>query len=178
MLSGMPKHSVCAEVGTFEGDFAAAILDIVEPRTLHLIDPWQHRDEPDYARAMYGGGRDGGQARLDDIHSGVVERFAAQLSAGQVVIHRESSASVLDTFADASLDWIYVDGDHLYAAVVADLELAFAKVKPGGFIACDDYGIEGWWDDGVTRAVHEFLPRYPCKAAFVNAQQFVMRKQA
>jgi hypothetical protein len=31
------------------------------------------------------------------------------------------------------------------------------KVKPGGIICGDDYTAEGWWGDGVIRALHVFL---------------------
>jgi len=79
-------------------------------------------------------------------------------------------------FPDASFDWIYVDGNHLYEYVRADLERYDPKVKPGGLIAGDDYGVRGWWDDGVTRAVDEFVEARGYEVVSLEANQFVLRK--
>jgi hypothetical protein len=43
--------------------------------------------------------------------------------------------------------------------VKKDLEVFALKVKPGGLLAGDDYGVRGWWEHGVTRAVDEFVAR-------------------
>ena len=52
----------------------------------------------------------------------------------------------------------YIDGDHSYEAVTRDIATYRAKVKPNGVLAGDDYGLQGgWWNDGVTRAVDEFI---------------------
>ena len=55
-------------------------------------------------------------------------------------------------FPDCFFDWVYIDGNHSYEAVRQDLELYWRKLKPGGYIVCDDYHHAGFWDDGVTRA--------------------------
>jgi hypothetical protein len=57
-------------------------------------------------------------------------------------------------FADDSLDMVFLDADHSHAAVRADLEAWWPKVRPGGLLAGHDYG----WD-GVARAVHDFFGR-------------------
>jgi hypothetical protein len=51
----------------------------------------------------------------------------------------------------------HIDGDHTYEAVKADLERFHEQLKPGGVISGDDYGMVGWWEDGVTRAVDAFV---------------------
>jgi len=89
---------------------------------------------------------------------------------------RETSADAARKFQDASLDWIYIDGDHRYEAVKNDLDKYFPKVKPGGFIICDDYHYAGHWEDGVTKAVDEFMMRGLVKKIFQRRSQFVMRK--
>lgn len=176
VLKALPKSSIGAEVGAYKGDLSAAILAEVEPQELHLIDPWQYRAEPAYARAMYGGTKGRDQASLDVMYEGVVARFANLSARGVVTIHREQSATCLAGFEDGHFDWIYIDGDHRYEVIKEDLRLAYLKVKPDGLIACDDYGIAGWWDNGVTRAVHEFLPRYSVRVVFVRGTQFVLKK--
>lgn len=51
-----------------------------------------------------------------------------------------------------SFDLVFIDGDHSYEAVKADIETAKRVLRPGGVIACHDYNnvIEG-----VTEAVDE-----------------------
>ena len=94
---------------------------------------------------------------MDEVYERVLERFETEIADGVVVIHRSASADAAAQFEDASLDWVYVDGNHLYDYVWADLELFAPKIRPGGLLAGDDYGAAGWWDDGVRRAVDRFL---------------------
>jgi predicted O-methyltransferase YrrM len=61
------------------------------------------------------------------------------------------SVEVSKQYADDSLDFVFIDGDHRYECVLADIRAWLPKVKAGGVIAGHDYG---WWPD-VRRAVHE-----------------------
>ncbi len=176
LLSLLPAQAECAEVGTWRGDFAAAILASRRPARLYLIDPWEYRTDPGYEQASYGGHSEDGQARLDAMHASVLERFAAEIRSGQVLVRRARSLEAAAGFADGSLDWVYIDADHSYEGVSGDLEAFFRVVKPGGFLAGDDYGHEGsWFEDGVRRAVDEFAPR--CAALTVIGTQFLLQKR-
>jgi Methyltransferase domain len=176
MLAMLPAEGVCAEVGTWRGDFAAVILRERNPRRLFLVDPWEHRGEWAYEQASYGGRMDGGQRALDEMHAGVLERFAAEIEEQRVTVLRQRSTDAAAGLADESLDWVYIDGDHSYEGVRDDLEAFHRTVKPGGLIAGDDYGHVGsWFEDGVTRAVDEFKSR--CAGLEVIGTQFVLRKR-
>lgn len=175
MLALLPEDAACAEIGTWRGDFAAVILRERRPRRLFLVDPWEHREEGDYEQASYGGRMEGGQQTLDAMHRSVLERFSTEIEAGRVTVLRSRSTDAAATFQQESLDWVYIDGDHSYEGVKADLEAYFPAVKPGGLIAGDDYGHVGsWFEDGVTRAVDEFKAR--CAGLEVIGTQFVLRK--
>ena len=123
LLQQMPTGGVCAEIGVWQGDFSARILEVTRPRLLHLIDPWRHEAAEAYKNAWYGGRLERGQAQMDDIYRRVVDRFAAEARAGRVVIHRAPSAVAVAAFADAEFDSVYVDGNHLYEFVKLDLDL-------------------------------------------------------
>jgi SAM-dependent methyltransferase len=174
LLRRLPRHAVCAEVGTWRGDHAAQILRWTRPRQLYLIDPWEHRPEGDYEGAMYGG-QSGGQQNMDATYNSVLARFARRIDAGQVVVRRQRSADAALAFAQDELDWVYIDGDHRYDGVKADLESFARAVKPGGLIAGDDYGLAGWWEDGVTRAVDEFAASDRCAKLAVRGSQFLIQ---
>jgi len=157
LLRRLPKRSIGVEIGVWAGEHAAAILRALRPERLHLLDPWAFAPEEPYAQAWYGGARASSQAEMDEVYKRVLKRFEIEIAGRVVVIHRSTSAAAAARFEDASLDWVYVDGNHLYEYVWTDLELFAPKVRLGGFLAGDDYGAPGWWDDGVRRAVDHFL---------------------
>jgi predicted O-methyltransferase YrrM len=53
-----------------------------------------------------------------------------------------------------AVDFIFIDGDHSYAACRADIEAWTPMVKTGGVIAFHDFGSRA---DGVTRAIFEAI---------------------
>jgi Methyltransferase domain len=173
LVGSLPRHGVGAEVGTWKGDFSAQLLRRAEPRRLYLVDPWEYRDDPQYEHAMFGDRTPGGQQRMDAIHAGVCDRFGREIGAGRVVVARARSTDAAATLEP--LDWVYIDGDHTYAGVRDDLEAFYPLIKPGGVFAGDDYGMVGWWEDGVKRAVDEFVAAHGC-ALTVTGNQFRFTK--
>jgi hypothetical protein len=176
LLATLPRNSVGAEIGVHQGDFAALMLDIVQPSHLHLIDPWKFETGPEYQRAKFGGRATGGQAEMDQRYAKVCARFQAETHAGQVIVHRGFSHQVMAAFPDAFFDWVYIDGNHLYEFAKQDIELAFRKTKPGGFITGDDYNDGGWWQGGVKRAVDEFVQTHQVRLVTVRSDQFVIQR--
>jgi SAM-dependent methyltransferase len=176
LLDHLPKGSEGAEVGVHLGDFSRQILDHVAPRKLRLIDPWLHVDDPAYARAWYGGKAEGGQAEMDLRHRSVEERFEAEIRAGQVEIQRGTSQEIAARLPDDSLDWVYIDGDHTYEFVRADLESFLRIVRPGGLLTGDDYVEGAWWKGGVKRAVDEFIEKEAVEVVAITGRQFILRK--
>jgi hypothetical protein len=129
MLRRLPQGGVVAEVGTYRGDFARAILDIMTPSRLHLAD---------ITFSL---------CRGDVLADPRVER------------HEGLSVPFLQSCADASFDMIYVDADHGYAAVRADIAAAAPKVKPSGYLIFNDFARiirPGFGVLGVHQAVCEF----------------------
>jgi SAM-dependent methyltransferase len=129
MLHRLPKGGVVAEVGTYQGDFARAILDIMAPSRLHLADI------------------------TFSLCRGDV------LADPRVQKHEGLSLPFLQSCADASFDMIYVDADHGYEAVRADAAAAAPKVKPGGYLIFNDFARiirPGFGVLGVHQAVCEF----------------------
>ena len=63
------------------------------------------------------------------------------------------SVSGSQLYQDSSLDFIFIDANHSYSAVLKDLEAWFPKLKSGGHIAGHDYNT----DIGVATAVKHFF---------------------
>jgi hypothetical protein len=171
----MPKHSVCAEIGVHEGDYSQQILRYIDPVRLHLIDPWKHESDERYKKALYGNNVSEGQATMDNRFSTVKARFAEEIGRGQVEVHRAFSSEVVEMFPNDYFDWVYIDGNHLHDFVKKDLELFYVKVRPGGYLAGDDYSVQGWWNNGVQTAVDEFIAEREIPLQTVGTQ-FVIRK--
>ena len=70
-------------------------------------------------------------------------------------LYGDSAEFDFGSFA-ASMDIVFVDGNHEYENVKADTVNAFKMVRPGGVIIWDDYHPQ--FGPGVMRALHE-LPR-------------------
>jgi Methyltransferase domain len=175
ILSQIPRHAVCAEIGVYKGDFSALILER-EPRKLHLVDPWKFEVDPAYAGSWYGGNLGKNQARMDTIYKSVLTRFRPQITSGTVEVHRNTSAKSCAQFPDNYFDWIYVDGNHRYEFVKLDLEMFLPKVKQQGLVAGDDYDSPGWWQDGVTKAVDEAVAWGQFEKILIQNHQFLLRK--
>lgn len=176
LLDFLPQGSVGAEIGVLDGNFSRQILDSVAPKRLYLIDPWQYEASDTYKRANFGGGVPGGQARMDQRHAAVLKRFRHNIRRGQVDVRRGTSDVELTRLPDESLDWVYIDGNHLYEFVQRDLRLSLAKVRPGGYIAGDDYTEGGWWAGGVKRAVDEFAENPAVRLLKLRNGQFIFNK--
>jgi hypothetical protein len=150
----MPHGGVIAEVGVWRGDFSERILSRLKPARLHLVDPWTFVRQ--YDESWYGGSIATSQDDMDEIFEGVQRRFATHIAAGRVVVHRVASVAAAQALAAELFDVVYIDGDHTYDAVRADLQAWAPLVSRRGFLAGDDYVSGGWWEGGVKRAVDEF----------------------
>jgi hypothetical protein len=152
MLQWLPRQGVGAEIGVWEGAFTAEILKYAGPKKLVLIDPWDllAGSKPD--DWVHDANSDA--ARMRAMHDKVQETYGMLPG---VEIRRGFSTDVLESYPDDHFDWVYIDGNHLYDFVRADLRLALAKVKGGGIVAGDDFY---WQKDGrshVYEAVRDEL---------------------
>jgi hypothetical protein len=173
VLAAMPDRAVCAELGVWKGEFSTEIA-ARNPVQLHLIDPWHF--EPALPNRWYGGALAKSQADMDTIMQDVAHRFRNRPN---VTIHRGKSLDIARQFPDRHFDWIYIDGDHSYQAVLDDLETWQKKMKRGGVICLDDYP---WRDESgrqsVKDAIETFLQSYPAIAGEEIGGQFIIRANA
>lgn len=156
LLHFLPPEREVAEIGVAEGDFSQQIRDIARPRRLHLVDPWVHQDGAEYEADL----NNVPSGEQDARHLAVQARFSGGIEAGSVVLHRTFSVEAAKTFADGSLDWVYIDAMHTYQAVKADLEAYAAKIKESGFILGHDYTNHPFYlrmGFGVVEAVNDFV---------------------
>ncbi len=178
LLDSLPKNSIGMEIGVHKGAFTRRILERAQPRLLYLVDPWKYESTRQYKNSWYGGWLGGSQARMDKRCEALMQCFGQGISQGTIKVLRAYSSDAYATLPDGHLDWVYIDGNHLYEFVKGDLENAFRCVKTGGLITGDDYGEGGWWEGGVKKAVDEFVRNNSgVELICIKKCQFIIRKR-
>lgn len=165
-----------AEIGVWKGEFARAILrGCPEVTEYWLIDPW--RRLPRWNKPF--------NVTNEEFEAIYIDALAATESHAAVRrVLRGTTAEVIDTIPDGSLDLVYIDGDHTLRGITLDMILAWPKIRPGGIIGGDDC-LPSAWQHGTS---HEPTMISPWVAYFAEAMralltilpanQFLIRKSA
>lgn len=117
-----------AEIGVWEGRFSQWLCEANPNLHLICVDPW--RVMGDYA-----------EPRKNDVRR-MREAFEAaqsRLKPFHVTFLRMTSLQAAQQVPDGSLDFVYIDGNHLRDHVLADLRAWAPKVRSGGIVAGHDY---------------------------------------
>jgi predicted O-methyltransferase YrrM len=130
----MPPGGRVVEVGSWKGRSTVAIrLGLPASAQLWAVDTW--RGDPDITAL----GLDPAAAHADFV------RNTDDLNIEAIVA---DSVSAARRFEDGSLDWVFIDADHSYRAVLADIRAWAPKLKESALLSGHDYG-----RGGVTDAV-------------------------
>ena len=115
-----------AEIGVWEGAYSEQLCQANPALQLLCVDPY----------AIYADYRDNNQQhRMHKKWEMAHERLAPY----QATFVRKYSAEAAKDIPEASLDFVYIDGNHAFEYVAMDLALWGRRVKPGGIIAGHDY---------------------------------------
>lgn len=155
-LFGELKFNIGAEIGVRRGRYSRHLCHCNPDLTLFCIDPWMAYDTKYTQRIQ------------DNIYKSALEI----LKGYNVKIVRKTSMEALADFADGSLDFVYIDGNHHFDFVCPDIISWSYKVRHGGIVAVHDfYGGEA----GVQKAVeayvhsHDIRPWYMIKELMPTA---------
>jgi len=133
---------VGAEIGVSRGFYSKWLLYGVPGLKLFLIDPWMAYDE--YVEQHDADG----QVILDDCLAHAHRR----LDGKNVEFICKTSMVAVKDFADNSLDFVFIDGNHSFEYVIEDIAKWSKKVRPGGIVSGHDYwnsADRSGWDDGT-----------------------------
>jgi hypothetical protein len=144
------KLGRAVEIGTYEGEYASEILKIWKG-DLYLIDIWRKINNAEYSDSCN---------RLDYIN--VMHTCCKNISGYEDRCHmiRTSSRNAVKLFNDESLDFIYLDANHKYEFVKADIKLWFSKLRKGGVFAGHDFIKIDWFadknfaEDGINKHIY------------------------
>lgn len=144
----LPVDCNGVELGVLYGDFSKQILEIICPKKLVLVDPYETAGE------QYSNGLTSAYSSNVDYEN-VLLRFRNEISREQVMVVKEYSYEAVKRYPDNFIDFIYIDASHLYQDVKRDLSDWLPKLKEDGFMCLHDYAhIE---DFGVIKATDEFM---------------------
>jgi len=134
-MAGQKKEGVFVEIGSYYGcssSFIAAAIDDNKAK-LYCVDTWNNETMPE-------GEKDTFQTFLS-----TVEQFGKK-----VIPLRGRSQEVSKTFNE-QIDFLFIDGDHSYEAVKADIDAWLPKLKYDAIVILHDCG----WAEGVQRVIKE-----------------------
>jgi hypothetical protein len=177
------------EIGVFGAVFSEQILSRAPFRKLYCVDPYlaydEYKDGINYIDF---------EAKFKEAKRRV-ERFGAR-----VEFKRKFSLEASRDFADGSLDFVYIDGNHQYKYVKEDLTFWYPKVKIGGLIVGDDahdvddsrrnadgdvewvhsFNADGtkasWGFYGVVKAAREFAEKSGLKLHLSGGQFLIVKE--
>jgi methyltransferase family protein len=124
-----------AEIGVWKGEYSAKFCERNPHMHMLCVDPWQcypawkdtkNELPPEQAKALMTEAYRLAHARLAPLNCSLIRKF---------------SVDAAKDVKDGSLDFVFVDGNHVYDAVLEDLAAWMPKVKPGGFLAGHDFRV-------------------------------------
>jgi cephalosporin hydroxylase len=138
----VPENGLVVELGSWHGRSTMAITlgALEKTKMIYAVDQWM------------------GAAGLEDIFpdkgKGALWTFVKNLESSGFVpsIIYSDSAKAAERFKDQTVDFLFIDANHSYESVKADIKAWLPKMKEGALMAGDDIAIPS-----VSDAVHDML---------------------
>ena len=150
MVESAKDGDVFVEVGAWLGKstnhLATKIKESKKNIKFTTVDTWKGTDDEDIHQTIVGNFN-------GDIYNEFLDNTRLSENLDIIETIKDTSRSAGNQFQNNSIDFIMLDAGHSYDALKDDLAVWYNKVKAGGYITGDDYGVF----DGVTRAANEFF---------------------
>jgi len=137
------KELVGAEIGVCNGLNALNILENLDIKKLYLIDPYRLYSNQTNI------GQNGTEEKNKEFKTHAHKLLDKNYSDKIVWLEKLSEDAINDIEED--LDFVYIDGNHMYDYVLNDIKLYSEKVKDGGLVAGHDFDFQH-----VIKAVYNF----------------------
>jgi len=132
------------EIGVREGKNAIEMLKNLNIKMLYLVDSYEvYQDGLKYKATEY----------YQDIWYKNMFYYMEDYQDKTTLVTKPSMFAVT-LFGDTSLDYVYIDANHSFDHVKADIEAWSVKIKQGGIMGGHDYGNPDY--PGVEEAVKQF----------------------
>jgi len=156
-MADIPANGKVVEVGSFLGDsssraFCEGIARYKKNSMLYCVDSFEDAFFTEDIQPK------GFLIKLRKILRGrkLIDVFRENMR-GRIYteIIKKSEIAAKD-FEAESVDFVFIDAEHTYSAVIKDIESWYPKLKIGGVMCGHDYGKDCF---GVTAAVHSFFKK-------------------
>lgn len=140
-----PRGSRIVEIGAWLGKstsfMAIEMLNAKNALDFYVVDHWLGSSEHQYLKQL----------------STVYEDFTKNMEPVKELLKviKKPSIEAAKDFEDNSLDFVFIDAEHTYEALLSDITAWLPKLKPGGILAGDDWDNDNWID--VSKAVNKLL---------------------
>lgn len=141
-----------AEIGVWKGELSRDLLSHFPRLHLTMVDLWTAEGSD---KSMHS--KDSSQTSMENAF--LAAHSNTEFASHRRIVERGDSVEVADCCRNLWFDFVFIDADHFYESVRADLLAWFPKVKSKGIVCGHDYNgagdrRKGW---GVKRAVDEFF---------------------
>ncbi|CAE8609663.1 unnamed protein product [Polarella glacialis] len=158
LLKGLerPGHELrVAELGAAAAATSVALLQHFPSLRMLLVDPYfllndNSQRHDDFARAT--------------------EALKPFRSRATLIMQASAEAATWASRPDASLDLVFVDGDHSYVGAMGDIEAWWPALRTGGVLAGHDY-----IHPGVVQAAHEFAVKMDLELTVAHAMFWIVK---
>jgi len=142
---------VGAEIGVADGRYSEILCKENPGLKLYCIDSW----------TPYEGNWRGANYQLN-----AYKKAEKRLSKYDTVIIPQPSIEASIDFDDGMLDFVFIDGNHIFDHVMADIIIWSRKVKSGGIVAGHDY--THFKNSGVVEAVNKYCEMHRIELRVIN----------
>jgi hypothetical protein len=144
MVEVFPSGSHFVELGSWKGMSAAfmavEIINSNKDIKFDCIDIWS---ETPYL----------GEGNQDLVGEDLMNKFLENISPVRHIVNpiRKDSSTAAADYADGSIDFVFIDGDHTYEGCKKDILAWLPKMKPNSILAGHDYA----WHEPIRDAVRD-----------------------
>lgn len=156
--SSLPDNSAIVEIGSYLGASTCFLAAGCSCKGGHVyaVDTWENQ-------AMSEG--------LRDTYQEFLQNTADYKS--NITPIRSFSVDAAQDFSQL-VDLLFVDGDHSYEGVMADLKAWLPKLKPKAWLVLHDIG----WAEGVNQAIREVVEPISCGKPTIFPNLYAVRVNA
>jgi len=155
-----------AEIGVYKGNLSRMLLEAMPKLTLYMIDRWQAYSKDEMIA------NENSSMSLRDQKTFDMAYEKAKLIRDKyyerVFIFYGCSLNASFFCKDNKLDFVFIDADHSYDAIINDIQVWLPKIKKGGYICGHDYHRES-----VKNAVHNMF--YYCDVTISYDNTWIVR---
>jgi predicted O-methyltransferase YrrM len=139
------------EVGTRDGTFSKILCENNPSLALYCVDPW----------TAY-------STRTQEVMDKFYEQAKSNLANFRCNLIREPSLEAVKEFPDNQLDFVYIDGNHIFDHAIRDIIEWSHVVRDGGIIAVHDY--DPFCGSDVIKAVDAYTQAHDIRPWYVTRE--------